>query len=76
MRYEYYCKTCGHTYQLDRKIVDRDNEVDMNCSECEDGIIARSVGCAGFVLKGGGWADSGYATTIGDELKFKGEPTE
>lgn len=72
MRYEYICDNCGDTFELDKSIEDRDKCTGTNCIKCTGGVIRRSLGNnGGFQLKGGGWADDGYSSHIGDTPKFK-----
>ena len=52
--YEYQCMVCNIEVE---KIVRVDENI--NCPKCGR-EMGRKVSKCGFVLKGGGWADSGY----------------
>jgi putative FmdB family regulatory protein len=54
--YEYYCDACHLTFECHVSIEERDKQT---CCLC-DGQTTRSVGCAGFQLKGSGWEKDGY----------------
>ncbi len=69
--YNYYCEGCGDSYEIWAPVVDRDIETYSRCQLC-DGKIRRAVGCGGFQLKGGGWADTGYSKEIGNIVKRDG----
>jgi putative FmdB family regulatory protein len=58
MTYEYTCKSCGHTWEVEQKISDLPLKKCTNCGE-ETAQRLISTG-AGFLLKGGGWAKDLY----------------
>lgn len=56
--YDYTCQRCDHTFELNRKISERDETNDLVCPECSvTGEIARGVAAPmfayGIVTKGG-----------------------
>ena len=59
MRYSYECKECGHEYELDVPIDERDEPCRGLCSKC-DGPIRRVLEAPRFVLKGSCWARDNY----------------
>ena len=52
--YEYRCKDCGHTFEIDQRIVDPP----LNSCQMCGGTVERLISMCSFVLKGDGW----YAT--------------
>jgi len=52
--YEYRCKDCGYTFEVDQRIVD---PLLDSCKMC-GGSLERLISMCSFVLKGDGW----YAT--------------
>lgn len=52
--YEYQCKDCGYTFEVDQRIVDPP----LNSCQMCDGAVERLISRCSFVLKGNGW----YAT--------------
>lgn len=62
--YDFACNHCGHTFESNVKISERDNTKDMVCPECATvGEIVRGVSAPmfayGIVTKGG------YGSSIG-----------
>ena len=58
--YEYKCSTCESKTTLLRRVDERDDEVKCNAADCS-GLAEKVISITSFHLKGGGWADSGYA---------------
>ena len=55
--YEYECETCAHVFEKTQKGYE---EKQPNCPVCGK-KSRRLVSGTTFVLKGGGWAESGYS---------------
>jgi len=68
--YEYRCKDCGDTFDMNMRIEGRDEPTNAPCSKC-DGEVVRGVGCGGFELLGSGWEFDGYTTYAGDAAKAR-----
>lgn len=70
--YEYECRLCGYTFELDMKVSERDDPCADPCPLCspEFPSVIRLVGNrGGFRLSQNGsigWASDGYASTWGD----------
>ena len=62
--YEYQCKDCGSTFEVDQRIVDPPLD---SCQMC-GGAIERLISRCSFVLKGDGW----YATEHPSQDRKKG----
>lgn len=60
MTYDYICKNCDHEFSVEQKITD--NPI-SKCPKCGKLQAKRQISGCNFVLKGDGWASSGYATT-------------
>ena len=58
--YNYRCDECGHTLTVTAKISDPPK---TDCPECGASALRRLVSKTAFRLKGGGWYDTGYAST-------------
>jgi putative FmdB family regulatory protein len=58
MTYEYICKACNHEWEEDQSITDKAVE---DCPFCKKKEAKRLISKGGnFILKGGGWAVTGY----------------
>jgi len=58
MTYEYKCEYCDHMWEEQHGISDEPVKV---CPKCKKESAKRLIsGGTSFVLKGGGWASSGY----------------
>lgn len=57
--YIYQCVLCEHRFEQDQKITD---EPLKDCPNCHRQGLARLIGKTSFVLKGGSWASTGYAS--------------
>ena len=60
--YEYHCEACGYRFTLMARMSER-NEQD--CPTCKR-RATKLVSGGGFILKGRGWADDGYAKEKSD----------
>lgn len=61
--YDYHCKTCGATFEMNRKISERDETGSVACPECATtGQIERGVSAP---LVAYSIATSGYGRNIG-----------
>lgn len=61
--YEYFCSTCGKTFELLRKYEDMDKHVscsEVGCPRNEDCSKQRIISLSSFQLKGSGWARDNY----------------
>lgn len=59
--YEYECHSCGKIWDEEQSIVSTPSE---SCPYCHQPNAHRLIsGGTGFLLKGGGWYSSGYAST-------------
>ena len=56
--YEYCCKACEHTWEVEQKITE---DPKKKCVKCKKLKAVRLISGGSFHLKGGGWADSGYS---------------
>lgn len=65
MIYEYECKN-NHTWEEERKIDERNNL--STCPNCGSDGHQVLLGASSFILKGGGWASSGYSSYVGDTM--------
>jgi len=59
--YEYRCLSCGDTLEVLQKM---GSGKLRKCRKCS-GKLERLVSRTSFMLKGGGWFDSGYSSTTG-----------
>lgn len=57
MTYEYICKCCGHTWEMEQKITDAPPST---CPKCEEECAQRQISSGNFQLQGPGWAKDGY----------------
>lgn len=57
--YVYQCVLCMHRFEQEQKIKD---EPLKECPKCGKQSLARLIGKTSFVLKGDGWASTGYAS--------------
>lgn len=58
--YNYGCQNCEHRFTINAKMSD---PVLVDCPECGNRSLKKLVSKAGFRLKGGGWYDTGYASS-------------
>lgn len=59
MTYEYICKNCSHTWEVEQKITDQAINI---CPKCNQLTAKRLIsGGTGFELKGPGWSSDGYS---------------
>ncbi len=56
--YEYLCEKCGRNFEVFQKITD---DPVKTCPEC-GGPARKLVSASNFVLKGGGWYKTDYAS--------------
>ncbi|UCG38725.1 MAG: zinc ribbon domain-containing protein [bacterium] len=56
--YEYRCDTCRKDFEVFQKITDNPLE---KCPEC-GGRVQRLIAASNFILKGGGWHKTEYAS--------------
>ena len=59
--YEYECtnKKCKHEWEVNQKITE---DALTTCPKCKKKTAKRLIsGGVGFILEGGGWADTGYS---------------
>jgi len=62
MTYTYICDTCHKEFEVEVPTIKDDPGCMVHCIHCEDGMGWKKVtGGQGFVLKGGGWASTGYS---------------
>lgn len=64
--YEYNCKACGHTFEVQQSI--KDNPLN-HCNECGKDEVVRLISVSAFVLKGSQWCRDGYHSKVREELK-------
>ena len=58
--YNYGCQNCEHRFKVNAKMSD---PVLVDCPECGAATLKKLVSKTAFRLKGGGWYDTGYAST-------------
>ena len=58
--YNYKCDDCGQILQVNAKMSDPPQK---DCPECGASALKKMVSKTGFRLKGGGWYDTGYASS-------------
>ena len=58
--YNYGCQTCEYQFKVTAKMSD---PVLVTCPQCGQDSLRKLVSKTGFRLKGGGWYDTGYAST-------------
>ena len=63
MRYEYYCASCGDTFEVDLNMTDRDLPLTNNCVVCDALEIKRSVGSGHFRMGEGAKESNSYSVT-------------
>lgn len=56
--YEYRCEKCGHEFEKVQRITAKPIRT---CPKCR-GKVQRLLGASGFILKGGGWYKTDYAS--------------
>lgn len=56
LTYEYKCEDCDHEFEVERRIADDSEEI---CPKCGSKHTFRCISSGEFVLKGGGWFNSG-----------------
>jgi len=59
--YEYRCDKCSNEFEAIQKITD---DPLMSCTKC-GGHVQRLIGATNFILKGGGWYKTDYASGPG-----------
>lgn len=75
--YVYECRLCGHAFELDQRVEERDDPIADGCPQCNAEVPSLFRVCGntgGFRLspRGSvGWASDGYASTWGDAERFK-----
>jgi len=58
MTYEYKCDCCGYEWEEDQSI--KDDPISI-CPKCNEELAKRLISSGNaFILKGGGWASTGY----------------
>lgn len=57
--YEYQCDQCQEIFTKERKVKDRKRRA--KCTHCGSFKTTLKISSCGFVLMGGGWADTGYS---------------
>jgi len=58
MTYEYICVACAYEWEEDQSIKDKPIKI---CPSCKEKKAKRLISKGGsFILKGGGWAATGY----------------
>ena len=57
--YEYQCKDCGYTFEVDQRIVDPP----LNSCQMCGGAVERLISRCSFVLKGDGWYVTEHPST-------------
>lgn len=65
--YTFYCTECGYNWDESLRIEERDTPQSFPCPECHAYEVHRTVGCAGFQLKGFCWSRDNYSRTLGDD---------
>ena len=55
--YEYQCQLCSHELE---KLQKMDEEVLVDCPECEQPALKKLVSAAAFRLKGNGWYETDF----------------
>jgi putative FmdB family regulatory protein len=65
--YEYYCESCKNIWEGSYPINYRDLPTTLPCPSCKEYTVKRSVGCAGFRLKGFCWSRDNYSRLLGDD---------
>lgn len=71
--YNYGCQSCEHRFQVTAKMSD---PVLVDCPKCGQQSLKKLVSKTGFRLKGGGWYDSGYASTASSAGSSSGSSSE
>ena len=57
--YEYQCESCGHQFDIIRKVSDDKLKI---CPKCNEPKLKKLVTAAGFKLKGTGWYETDFKT--------------
>lgn len=65
--YEFTCKACDKVWEESQPVDLRDLPTTLPCPYCGQYDVARTVGCAGFQLKGYCWSRDNYSRTLGDD---------
>lgn len=60
MIYEYYCDTCGDTFEKQLPPEKRHEPLKVPCGIC-DGVICKAISSSSFILKGDCWERDGYS---------------
>lgn len=77
MLYEYECRLCGYTFEVQLPVAERDTPIADGCPKCNPefpSLIRLCGNKGGFRLHQGGsvgWSSDGYATTWGDAEIYK-----
>ncbi len=60
--YDFECKECEEVHEENIPMSEAESEMELDCEKCgKKTIHNKLIGCAGFKLKGEGWAADGYA---------------
>lgn len=60
MIYDYVCENCNHEFTKEQRITE--NPI-KECPKCKSKSVKRLISGCTFVLKGGGWSDTGYSSS-------------
>ena len=74
--YEYHCSDCGKTFETTQRITE---DALKECILCGGKNVKRLISATAFVLKGGGWYKTDYASgasTAGAGSKGLGSETK
>lgn len=58
MTYDYKCNSCLHIWEEEQSIK---AEALTSCPQCQQETAERLISGGNFILKGDGWASSGYS---------------
>lgn len=70
--YEYACNECGHTFEMQFPVEDRDDPTLGRCSMC-DGQVDRCMNYGGFTKGAGAWESNNYDFTVSELHKHNDE---
>lgn len=59
MTYNYVCQACQHEWEAEQSITAPPL---TECPKCQEQAAKRQICGGNFILKGGGWAASGYSS--------------
>lgn len=65
--YAYLCDNCKFEFTANLSVANRHDPTLFPCTECNEYMIRKQIGCAGFVLKGYCWSRDNYSRTLGDD---------